>query len=114
VERVDEYVSPDGKHKVVLTEMRMSHWLQQPAIVETGTGTGAGRVVLDLSHGMWSADALRWSVDGAVVSLDMRRYPGDAPGFTVDVDVVHSKFGDEEMALGRLEEWLERYYQQVR
>jgi len=108
--------SPNGTYTVFLMpiEMRMSHWLEQPLIVETATN----RTILDLTGILWSADMVRWSDDSARVTLAMRRYPGDAPGATVTIDLrtgmamIDSPVESATVALSRLSQWLEAFYQQ--
>lgn len=61
--------------------MRMSHWVESAAPWAEGGETAISAI----GDWQWSADNVTWSQDGAKVTLDMRRYPGDAPGVMVDV-----------------------------
>jgi len=106
--------SPDGQYAVMLVaeEMRMSHWLDLPILYEVE----GKRRLLDLSDSLWSADSVAWSDDSRRVSLAMRRYPGDAPGVSVEIDIktgMSRVFAPSESAILPLTElpgWLERYY----
>lgn len=110
--------SPDGAYTVLLVpvEMRMSHWLAQPLIVETT----ANQQILDLTATQWSADTVHWWDDSARVTLAMRRYPGNAPGVTVTIDLrtemamIDSAAASATVALSQLSQWLEAFYQQHR
>jgi hypothetical protein len=118
VDESERILSPDGAYLVLLVpvEMRMSHWLAQPLIVEAATD----RTILDLTTTQWSADSVRWSDDGARVTLAMRRYPGDAPSVTVTIDlrtgmaIIDSSAESTTVPLSRLSQWLEAFYQQHR
>ncbi len=110
---MDEFPSPDGRFCVVLhpVEMRMSHWVLRPTL-EAG-----GQRLLDLSDTLWSADHVEWSADGQMVTLRLRRYPGDKYGARVQVDpwrlsaIVEGESGEQaELPLAALEIWLEDYY----
>ncbi|AMS17675.1 hypothetical protein PUP66_14020 [Pseudomonas chlororaphis] len=52
-------------------EMRMSHWVYAPRVVDARDG----RVVLDLSGGPW--DLVSCSPSTAAVELLLRKYPGE-------------------------------------
>jgi hypothetical protein len=118
VDDAERIPSPDGVYTVLLVpvEMRMSHWLAQPWIVDTATN----QTILDLTATLWSADTVRWADDSARVTLAMRRYPGDAPGVTVAIDLrtgmamFDSPVESATVALSRLSQWLEAFYQQHR
>jgi hypothetical protein len=58
-------------------EMRMSHWLRCPILVETATG----KVLFSLAGTLWSAEQVAWNAD--TLTLLLRRYPGDQPPVTV-------------------------------
>lgn len=79
------WFSPDGRYTVDVNpiEMRMSHWVDRPFIIDEHTHT----LILDLAEGLWSVDRACWSEDSASVSLDLRRYPGTIPGVQVDVHI---------------------------
>jgi hypothetical protein len=106
--------SPDGRYIVALVaeEMRMSHWLDLPILSEAA----GKRRLLDLSDSMWSADSVVWRDDSRRVSLEMRRYPGDAPGVSVEIDVqtwmsrVRTPSAFTALPVTDLPDWLERWY----
>ena len=114
VDDTERIPAPDGAYTVFLVpvEMKMSHRLAQPLIIETATN----RTVLDLTDTSWSADAVRWSDDSVRVTLDMRRYPGDAPGLTATIDLhmetaaIASAAESVTVPLGQLARWLEAFY----
>jgi hypothetical protein len=118
MEDIERIPSPDGAYTVILVsvEMRMSHWLAQPLIVETASN----RTILDLTPTLWSADAVQWSDDSAHVTLQMRRYPGDAPGATVIVDLsaqvaeIASPEQTAQVPLSHLLQLLAAYYERNR
>ncbi|OWY25543.1 hypothetical protein C7N43_20295 [Sphingobacteriales bacterium UPWRP_1] len=78
--------SPDGRYKVVFSgiEMRMSHWIDSPMIMETATNT----LLYTPGNNLWSADTVKWSPDSRYVVMRMREYPGTKKGFTLTFDVV--------------------------
>src|SRR4051794_17559031 len=92
--------------------MRMSHWLNLPILHEIE----GKRRLLDLSDSLWSADSVAWSDDSRRVSLAMRRYPGDAPGVSVEIDVkeqtsrVRTPSESPVLSLAELPAWLECWY----
>jgi hypothetical protein len=118
VEDAERIPSPDGAYTIFLVpiEMKMSHWLAQPLIIETEMS----RTLFDLTDTSWSADAVRWSDDSARVALDMRRYPGDAPGLTATIDLytrtaaIASSTDTATLPLDALPGWLEGYYERHR
>lgn len=81
---MQDVVSPDGRHRVAFSaqEVRMSHWIESPVVMRTGER----RPLLDLTSSDWSADEARW-LDASRLSMALRRYPGDAPGVTLILDV---------------------------
>ncbi len=87
--------SPDGKYKVVFSsfEMRMSHWVDNPILIEVATNEE-----LYSLGGMFSADSVKWSEDSRYVTMSIREYPGRKKGFTVVFDVqtqTHTTVNDE-------------------
>lgn len=73
----EEYPSPDGKYILYLScnEMRMSHWVCTPKLVEVESGR-------TLYEGSWDSDAgdIKWSDDSLSLRFYLRVYPGSAPG----------------------------------
>lgn len=71
----------DGRLEIRLTprEMRMSHWVHAPTVTDLETG----RVLLDLSDGVW--DLIRAVESPTELQLCLRRYPGDRPALTLVV-----------------------------
>ncbi|WP_025108886.1 hypothetical protein [Pseudomonas sp. H1h] len=63
-------------------EMRMSHWLYAPRVVDQQSG----RVLLDLSDSLW--DLLSTADETASgIDLVLRKYPGDGPALTLSVSL---------------------------
>ncbi|RON86608.1 hypothetical protein BK635_06630 [Pseudomonas chlororaphis] len=60
-------------------EMRMSHWVYAPRVVDARDG----RVVLDLSGGPW--DLVSCSSSTAVVELLLRKYPGEREALRLSI-----------------------------
>ncbi|MFJ2386462.1 hypothetical protein [Pseudomonas koreensis] len=63
-------------------EMRMSHWLYAPRVVDQQSG----RVLLDLSDSQWDLIA---TADESASSIDLllRKYPGDRPAVTLHISL---------------------------
>lgn len=110
--------SPDGRRAVLFNayEMRMSHWVEAPMVIETGGKT----VLFSLGDFPWSADGAKWSADSRQVTLFLRRYPGDAPNVTVEVDCdanltrIHAPGEDAAVSLNGAAAWLEGWYARSR
>jgi hypothetical protein len=106
--------SPDGRYYLLLAsrEMRMSHWVTSAALWERA----AQRQLLQIGDGLWSSEEIAWSADGRLVTVGLRRYPGDAPGIVLDI------YPDQQLVIPRapaetqplpfagLNTFLERYY----
>jgi len=77
--------SSDGRFAIYVDmwEAFNSHWVESPAL----TDTRSGATLLKFRDDNWSLDSAQWQSD-AVVSLSLRKYPGDhTPGaFEVVVD----------------------------
>src|SRR5215208_7010220 len=75
--------SPDQRYSILLTsnEMRMSHWVTSAALWERASQ----RLLLEIGDGLWSSEQIVWSADSQVVTIGLRRYPGDAPGLVLDI-----------------------------
>lgn len=113
-----EYPSPDTEYRVVLAayEMRMSHWVESAALWRSGDS----RALLLVGDDMWSADSVHWSEDSVQVTLEMRRYPGDAPGITVILfptraeATVQTPKGSETVSFSRLSRYMNDCYNMLR
>lgn len=57
----------------IAEEMRMSHWIYAPKIIDRQSGA----VLLDLSGDLWDLVAVKESPNA--ITLIMRKYPGTAP-----------------------------------
>jgi hypothetical protein len=77
-------VSPDGRFLLRFggQEMRMSHWVMEPSIEERATG----RSVMPWLSGLWDG-AVTFTNTSGVVEIEMRKYPGNLPGFVVTVNL---------------------------
>jgi hypothetical protein len=113
---IRQIVSPDGRYELLLAsnEMRMSHWVTSAALWERASQ----RLLLQLGDGLWSSEEITWSADSGVVTVALRRYPGDAP------DIVLAIYPEQQIVIPRapaetqplpfaeLNSFLERYYMQ--
>ncbi|MBT9265234.1 hypothetical protein KKQ10_10115 [Pseudomonas sp. MG-9] len=63
-------------------EMRMSHWLYAPRVVDQRSG----RELLDLSDSLWDLIA---TADETASGIDLllRKYPGDRPAVTLSISL---------------------------
>jgi hypothetical protein len=108
------FPSPDGRFclQCLPVEMRMSHWLALPRLVESATQT----VLLDLTATLWSAQRFQW-VDGSHLLLELRCYPGDVPLVVATIDLlkraasVRSPGRGGSVLLKKLPDWLQNYAQ---
>jgi hypothetical protein len=115
IQRLD---SPDQRFYILLVsnEMRMSHWVTSAALWERDPP----RLLLQIGDGLWSSEQIVWSADSRVVTVGLRRYPGDAPGLMIDVypdqQIVIPQAPTETQPLpfAELNTFLERYYAQHR
>ena len=84
----EEYPSPDGKYILYLScnEVRMSHWICQPELVEAESK-------LTLYKAEWGLDAseIKWSEDNREVRFFLRKYPGTKPGKYVRLLIADGK-----------------------
>ena len=80
-------------------EMRMSHWLYAPRVVDVQRQ----RVLLDLSESLWD---LLGTVDEAAdsIGLVLRKYPGDRASvmLSVELDSGELKLGGQPVAPSQL------------
>jgi hypothetical protein len=80
----DRFPSPDGRYYVLrgAYEVRMSHWIFPGALWDAQ----AERLLVPLGNSQWSAEVVEWVPDGSRVTVELRRYPGDAPSITLDLE----------------------------
>ena len=115
IERID---SPDQYYSVVLAanEMRMSHWVTNAALWERASQ----RLLLQLGDGLWSGEEFTWSADSRVVTVGLRRYPGDAPSIVIaiypeqEIVIPRAPAETQPLPFAELNTFLERYYAQHR
>ncbi|MGE1174908.1 hypothetical protein [Pseudomonas sp. BW7P1] len=62
-------------------EMRMSHWLYAPRVVDQQRN----QTLLDLSASQWDLNSSKETADG--IDLLLRKYPGDKPAVTLSVSL---------------------------
>ena len=106
--------SPDQRYAIhlVSTEMRMSHWVTSAALWESDPP----RLLLQIGNGLWSSEQIAWSADSRIVTVGLRRYPGDAPGIVIDIYpeqrlVIPQPPADTQpLPFAELNTFLERYY----
>jgi len=71
--------SPDQRYKLLLVTMR--------CVCRTGDNAALWerapqRLLLEIGDWQWSSEQIKWSADSQVVTIALRRYPGDAPGMS--------------------------------
>ncbi|MDL5594037.1 hypothetical protein QS468_15075 [Bacillus subtilis] len=67
--------------KVEPREMRMSHWLYAPLVVDQQRQ----QTLLDLSASQWDLISSEETADG--IDLLLRKYPGDMPAVTLSISL---------------------------
>jgi len=110
--------SPDQRYSLLLAsnEMRMSHWVTGAALWERASQ----RLLLQIGDGLWSSEEIMWSADSRVVTIRLRRYPGDAPGLVLDIYpdrqivIPHAPAEMQPLSFAQLNAFLEHYYAQHR
>ena len=110
--------SPDRRFFVLLSsyEMRMSHWVTSAALWESASQ----RMLLELGASLWSTEQALWSADSTCLTVEMRRYPGDAPAIQLDIYsaqhsiVPRAPDNAAPIRFEQLESYLELYYQRHR
>ena len=115
---VQQIDSPDQRYYLLLAsnEMRMSHWVTSAALWERR----AQRLLLAIGDGLWSSETIAWSADSRVVTVGLRRYPGDAPGIALDIYpepqlvIPHAPAETQPVPFVELNTFLDRYYAQHR
>ena len=111
---IQQIDSPDQRYSLLLTsnEMRMSHWVASAALWEHSTQ----RMLLQIGDGLWSSEEIVWSSDSRVVTIGLRRYPGDAPGIVLDIYpeqqlvIPHPPAETQPLPFAELNRFLEHYY----
>ncbi len=106
------HASPDGRYDVITSanEVRPGHWVETPSLVDQ-----EGQSEWFALDGRWSADEITWSADSSRVTIKVRKYPGDVPGFTLVADLPSqearfiTRSGSESVPLTDVETWLESY-----
>ena len=114
----DRFPSPDGRYCVRrgAHEMRMSHWVFPGALWDAR----AERLLVALGDSLWSTEQVTWAPDGSRVTVDLRRYPGDAPSLLVDLDperrlaIAHPPANTAPVPFEALGAFLERFYHEHR
>jgi hypothetical protein len=115
---IQQIDSPDQRYSLLLAsnEMRMSHWVTSAALWERASQ----RLLLQIGDGLWSSEDIVWSADSRVVTVGLRRYPGDAPGLVLDIYpeqqivIPHAPAATQSLSFAELNPFLERYYAQHR
>ena len=115
---IQQIDSPDQRYSVLLAsnEMRMSHWVTSATLWERA----AQRLLLQVGDELWSSEQIVWSADSRVVTIGLRRYPGDVPGIVIDIYpeqqiVIPQPPADTQpLSFAALNTFLERYYEQRR
>jgi hypothetical protein len=110
--------SPDQRYYLLLAdnEMRMSHWVTSAALWERASQ----RLLLSIGDGLWSSEQIVWSADSRVVTVGLRRYPGDSPGMVIDIYpnqqiiIPHPPADTQPLPFAELNAFLERYYERHR
>jgi hypothetical protein len=106
--------SPDQRYSILLAsnEMRMSHWVTSAALWERDPM----RLLLQIGDELWSSEEIAWSADSRVVTVGLRRYPGDAPGIVLNIYpeqqlvIPHAPAETQSLRFAQLNTFLERYY----
>ena len=106
--------SPDQRYYLLLVsnEMRMSHWVTSAALWERAPQ----RLLLKIGDWQWSSEQIVWSANSELVTIGLRRYPGDAPGIVIDIyperQIVlpHAPAETQPVPFAALNAFLERYY----
>ena len=63
--------------------MRMSHEVWHAVLYALPDE----RPIAEIGNSLWNADRITWADEGRGVEFDLRRYPGDAPGVSVVIDI---------------------------
>jgi hypothetical protein len=103
--------SPDGRYAVMIASDEVGqHWVDTAALCTMPDE----RLVAPIGIHYWSTDRIVWAADGSGVILEIRRYPGDVPGVTLEIDLNRRSAriagGTEEVPLTRMSAALEADY----
>ena len=94
--------------------MRMSHEVWHAVLY----ALPEERPIAEIGNSLWNADRITWTDEGRGVAFDLRRYPGDAPGVRVVIDIARGRAridDGHDMPLNELSEALEAdYWRRVR
>jgi hypothetical protein len=115
---IERLFSPDRRFFILLgrDEIRMSHWITSMALWQSSPE----RPILQLGDSLWSAEQVHWHADSSCLSVELRRYPGDAPTLVVDIYPdqrlvrLPALPGAAALRFEELESYLELYYAQHR
>jgi len=115
---VQHYPSPDERFIIVVGsyEMRMSHWVNSAALWQQTPR----ELLLELGDSLWSTDSIVWSDDSRRVTVDMRRYPGDALPIMLDLlpdellAVPHAPADTMPITFASFNAFLNRFHEQHR
>jgi len=110
--------SPNQRFFILLAsnEMRMSHWVTSAALWASDPQS----LLLEIGDWQWSSEQITWSADSQRVTIELRRYPGDAPGIVIDIYperqivLAHAPAETQPIPFAALNPFLERYYAQHR
>ena len=111
---IQPIASPDQRFFILLAsnEMRMSHWITSAAL----WACDPQRLLLEIGDWQWSSEQIAWSADSRLVTVGLRRYPGDAPGIVIDIYpdqqivLAHTPAETQPVAFAALNTFLEHYY----
>lgn len=98
-------LSPERQYEIEIRsrEMRMSHWVDTPKIVDKKTGLS----LLDLHDSLWSVRDIEWKKKGKL-ELTLARYPNGMENQTLVMDLSRQQLLEpERMELSQVPEWLD-------
>ena len=103
--------SPDGRSAIIVAvvSMRMSHEVEHAVLY----ALPEERPIAEIGNTLWSAERILWTDAGRGVATELRRYPGDAPGVTVTIDIPRGRArigAGVDMAVAELSAALEEDY----
>ena len=104
--------SPGGTRYIVLNAIEAfnSQWVENGTLYRTSDNA----ILAQFGEWQWHVDRAVWNGEDRV-ELQLRRYPGDAPGLVLRVDLAtrlaHTSTDDKTVPLDELTGWLELWYQ---